>query len=433
MAKGDREEVSVDSIEGITVAQIDWKPYLKDKQPKTDALAQVIPADQHAILFRDFASLIAVADEADKYGTPMLQMAETRSEDAQTRARYERQLGMSLSGLGRLLGPALVSHVAITGSDPYLRAGSDVAILFEPKADALKPLLQAKLAAARQMTPDAKEVSGSAGTLVYVGAESPNRDLSSYIAVLKGGAIVITNSKAQLQRLADVQDGKSPALVSTPEFTFFRDRYALDAPEESALLVLTDATIRRWCGARWRIADSRRIRAAAVLSDLNARYLDRLVAGKEDAAVVSSEFSVPDFGDIHLRGGGAASSAYGSLEFLTPISEMKFDKVSAVEAESYKRWRDTYQSNWRGVFDPDRRSAIHGRPEEAGGGCDGDADDRRQRLSTDDRDRNRREDRSGAKRCACGAGAIRNGHQHQRRPGEGGIGVRHVNGADDQN
>ncbi len=352
-AKKDEKEVDVDSLPGITIAEIDWKDHIRGKNPKMDALAAVVPADQHAIFFRDFASMIAVADEADRQGTPVLQMAEPRSEDAGTRYRYERMLGLSLTGLGRLVGPHVVNSIAITGSDPYLRGGSDVAMIFEPRdADALKALLTAQIGAARQLHPDAREASGSIGTLHYTGARSSDRSLCTYLAVLGSKVVVVTNSLAQIERLAAVQDGKAIALSKTPEFTFFRDRYKLDDEDESALIVLSDATIRRWCSARWRIADSRRTRAAAVLANVEAKHLDKLVAGAVEAGVVYGEFPVPGLDEIRLTARGATSATYGSLEFLTPISEMKLDKVSEGEAAAYKRWRDTYETNWRGVFDP---------------------------------------------------------------------------------
>ena len=283
----------------------------------------------------------------------MLQLSEPQSQDAGTRQRYERQLGFSLTGLGRLLGPHLINAIAITGSDPYLRAGGDIAILFQPKdAAALKTLLSAQISAARQTTPNAKVADGKIGTLQYMGSVSQDRSLSSYMGELKDGTIVVTNSLAELARLGDVDAGKSPGLGGTPEYTFFRDRYKLGDADESALIVLSDATIRRWCGAQYRIADSRRTRAAAVLADLNARYLDTLVAGKEEVALLASDYPVPNLGELRLTPHGVVSSTYGSLDFLTPISELKLDTVTEGEAEAYKRWRDTYETNWRGVFDP---------------------------------------------------------------------------------
>ena len=283
----------------------------------------------------------------------MFQATEPQSQDAGTRQRYERQLGFSLTGLGKLLGPHLINAIAITGSDPYLRAGGDIAVLFQPKdGNALKALLTAQISAARQTTAGAKEVDGKLDDVKYAGSVAPDRSLSSYLAELKDGTIVVTNSLAQLARLAAVDAGKAPALTSAPEYTFFRDRYPLADAEESALVVLTDATIRRWCGAQYRIADSRRTRAAAVLADLNARYLDSLIGGKQEVALIASDYPVPNLGELRITSSGVRSSTYGSLDFLTPISELKLDTVTEGEAEAYKRWRDSYETNWRGVFDP---------------------------------------------------------------------------------
>ena len=39
--------------------------------------------------------------------------------------------------------------------------------------------------------------------------------------------------------------------------------------------MITDATIRRWCGPEWRIGASRRTRAAAAIAELQARHESR--------------------------------------------------------------------------------------------------------------------------------------------------------------
>jgi hypothetical protein len=352
-AATDDKGVDVDTLPGITVAEMDWKSRIQGKNPALDPLAAAIPSDQHALFFHNFESLIALADEADRNGTPVLQYAETQSADVGTRGRYERQLGISLNELGRLLGTKFVGSIAITGSDPYLRSGSDLAILFEPKeGNALQSLLLARIGAPLQTRPSTQADNGKAGSLSYTGARSPDRGLCSYVAVLNNGFIVVSNSPAQLARLAAVQDGKCDPLSKAPEYIFFRDRYKLGDANESALLVLSDATIRRWCSARWRIGDSRRTRAAAVLADLNARNLDALAAGKIEPGPVYGDFPVPELGQLHLTPRGAASETYGTLDFMTPIAEMDLARVYNGEAEAYQRWRQSYQTNWRGFFDP---------------------------------------------------------------------------------
>ena len=58
------------------------------------------------MLFSSFSDLVALADASDREGTPILRAYEERSENALTRERYERQLGMQLDGISRLLAPA---------------------------------------------------------------------------------------------------------------------------------------------------------------------------------------------------------------------------------------------------------------------------------------------------------------------------------------
>ena len=109
--------------------------------------------------------------------------------------------------------------------------------------------------------------------------------MSSYVAQLDSKLVVVTNSLAQLKRLAKVGHGVEP-ISSLDEFKFFRTRYPLGDKTETALLFLSDATIRRWCSARWRIASARRTFTAAVLADLTADNAKALATGtaKDDVA-----------------------------------------------------------------------------------------------------------------------------------------------------
>ncbi|TXT18799.1 MAG: Uncharacterized protein FD138_4409, partial [Planctomycetota bacterium] len=278
----DKEKpVQLDSITGITVKEIDWQPLIKDAKPTLDSLASSIPADQHVVFFSTFAAAMKVADEAKLQGTAILRRTELSSQDTHLVERYEQQLGLSLSTLGRLLGPKFVSSVAITGGDPYFATGTDVAVLFESKqSKILAGLLLAKIRVDAAKVADAKPVEGAIDGIKYIGSRSPDRRVCSYVAELDR-AVVVTNSLSQLQRLAAVRAGKSVTIASLPEYVFFRQRYQLGDASESALLFISDATIRRWCGPRWRIASSRRTRDAAVLMHLQATHLDALVTGKE--------------------------------------------------------------------------------------------------------------------------------------------------------
>ena len=343
-------DVAIEKLSGISIKEIDWQPLIKNLEPELDPLAAAIPADQHAVFFPSFQALLDVADEIDWQGTPLARFMEARSEDERLKERYERQLGLPLSLLARLLGGQVIDSVALTGSDPYFFAGTDVALVFEARQPAvLMPLLLARVAAAAQGQAGVKPVQGEIAGVAYSGFVSPDRKVSSYVAQL-GPAVVVTNSTAQLTRLAAVRQGKAPAIAGLDEYKFFRGRYPRGDKDESALVFLSDATIRRWCSPRWRIADSRRVRAASELAELQAEQMDRLAVGKAAALFVDKPFV--DLGDLRLLGGNVYSSTMGSLEFMTPIVELTIDKATAAEATAYELWRRQYQSNWRWAFDP---------------------------------------------------------------------------------
>ncbi|MDY0167233.1 MAG: hypothetical protein RBS80_11865 [Thermoguttaceae bacterium] len=360
--RADQETVPVDSIEGITVREIDWKPLIEGKKPGLDPLAAKVPFDQHVVFFPTFRAALAMSDETKEVGDLVFQMAQPRSTDAQVFPRYQKQLCLTISGLARLLGPHVAQSVVLTGSDPYFPTGTDVAVLFEtPNPAMLQQLVLAQVSMKAQAHKDAKPANGEVAGVQYQGFRSPNRSVCSYVARL-GDVVVVTNSLHLLQRLAAVDRGEVQSIASLDEYVFFRSRYVLGgndveaspaaAPQETAFLFLSDATIRRWCGPKWRIAASRRTRDAAVMADLQASQLDRLVDGGVRPGPIYTDLPIAQQGELQLTPEGVVSSALGTLDFMTPIAEVSMDRVTKAEAEAYERWRRGYQSNWQWAFDP---------------------------------------------------------------------------------
>jgi hypothetical protein len=352
VTRKDEETIPVAELAGITVREYDWKQIIKDAAPEKDPLAQLIPHDQYALLFPSFASLIAMVDEAKKSGTPILRLVESLAQDAKTQQRYEQQLCLTMSIVARMLGPKLVQSVVITGSDPYLRTGTDVAIIFQTKnIDTLKTYILARQGEAKFKNKEVKSVAGTIEGVPYTGAVSSSRTICSYTAHIQD-ALIVTNSLIQIQQIARVKKGTVPSLASLDEYTFFRDRYSLKDKDETALLILTDAAIRKLCGPKWRIGASRRIRAAAVLSQLQAENLEKLHAGTIKPGPLATERKVEGLGTLSISEQGVSSSVYGNLVFLTPVAELDIEKVTKAEKDAYEWFRRGYQSRWRNYFDP---------------------------------------------------------------------------------
>jgi hypothetical protein len=338
----EEDEVEIDSIAGVATRAYDWSKELEGLAPELDPLARWIPDDQHALFLPSLAALVEVLDEFEAHLGDLWTIAEPRGEWSGVRAAYESQLALPLDERARALGGLAIRSVALTGSDPYLRSGSDLCVLLETDARAL---LEAFVRAeqerlARELGAAQPRASELAGWAVDV-ARSDDRRLSSYLVALDERTLAVANSPAQLARLAQLRDGAA-ALATAPEYVFFRSRYARGEGDERALFVLTDATIRRWAGPELRIAASRRTRAAAWLAEAQCAQL----AGERPDPVL------PDGSALVLEGERVRSPRWGSAAWSTPLAELEIDRASRAEADAYARFRERYEREWRDVFDP---------------------------------------------------------------------------------
>jgi hypothetical protein len=350
VGKLEQPTIDVNSITGVTTRALDWKALIKDMKPELDPLARLVPADQHAVFFPSFEAMTRVVDDLDSLGTTLIEAFEVRVEDQQTKDRYQKQMCLPLSTLGRTLGPTVVSSVAMTGSDPFLPSGADLAILFDCK---LPDVLEKFIALRRAETEKAgaERTQGKVGSVAYEGAVSADRAVSCYSARLDN-VVVVANSLQALARVLENATDSSKSLLGVDEYVWFRDRYKRGEDGESAFIVLTDATIRRWAGPRSRIGDARRLLAAAAMNEIHARNADAIVTGKIQAGLKAADPEFPISEDFVWDANGVRSPRYGTLRFLTPISELGIDKVSTAERDAYVQFQRNFQQRWSNYFDP---------------------------------------------------------------------------------
>ncbi len=337
IAAGDdkAEEVPLDQIKGVTVEAINWSGRLPKEEVAVDALSLAIPEDQHALFAAGLSELLGLIDRLETEITPAMQEFSVRDPFRRLASRYRAQLGLDGPDFAARLLP--VKSVAVTGGDPFFPLGSDVAVVFESGNPGL--LYQALLKAIEVKAAAAgAEATGVDGSKVFQNAD---RSFSSHIRRI-GDLVAVANSPKPLERLVAVQEKKLQALGSTDEFRFFRNRYPLGEGEK-AFVFLSDAAIRRWCGPELRIAASRRTRAVAALGELTSRAIAGVPLGDEFA---------PLLGETVWKDGRVISARYGSLNFITPASELEIVLATVPERDAYQQWRDGYERGWRQVFDP---------------------------------------------------------------------------------
>ncbi len=353
MEGDDHELKKLSDVEGIRVREIDWTGRLSKEPTQLDPLARLVPHDQYAVFVPSFAKLVEIVDRSREFARPIAQWFEPQSRTTDVLGFYQSQLGLSLDIVTRQIGGTLVDEVTITGSDPYFRTGTDIAVLMQTNQPAiLYQAILAQISGHSSLHEHVAQIEHQFNDHKIVEWSNPRRDFSSLVTVVDD-AVVVSNSIAQMNAILGTVDSQTQSMAELDEYRFFRERYRREGTNESALIVITDAAIRRWCGPQWRISAARRTRARASIAELTMQHADALIAGDvKDETQLQIASSLPDAGTLMLTSGGVRSDRYGTLDFQTPIAELNVTTATAGEVELYVGWRDRYQRRWRNVFDP---------------------------------------------------------------------------------
>jgi hypothetical protein len=357
--------LDIDRVRGITVPEQPFARMLDGKRPDVEPVARLVPRDNYYVHFRSLLKFIEAGDLIDEWGATVTRAYEVRSRDYQLRQRYEDQLCLKSTALAKALGPVLVKSMAITGSDPYLREGSDVAVIFEVADRNLF------LGAADLFVREARQVHGGdlrEGKDEYrkVTIErfvTPLREVSLYRAVVDD-FVIYANSPAGIRRIIDTRQGLTASLADSADFRYMRTVFPLNDKDEEGFFFLSDAFIRRLVGPASRIKERRRLEALTSLQMLTNAALfhaweTRKLPADNAAALAAAGLKPVDVAvrdDKGLRWDAkrqlAISDVFNTIHFATPLIELPIDKITAQEEQEYNWFRDQYMRLWTGYFDP---------------------------------------------------------------------------------
>lgn len=358
-------DVPLDRIKGVTVRSHPWKDMIGAAQPRIEPIAALVPDDQYYVRFTTTRALSDSLEFSDAWGGSLLGMAETSGRDYGVREKIENQICLKSSWLSKLLGPAVIESLVLTGSDPYLREGSDLTIIFHLKAvPVFEAAVQRYLDDARKQHPDITEGKEQYEDASIEHLTTPDRVVRCYRARLDD-YFLYSNSPAAIRRAIDAYKGKRASMAKSLDFAYIRTLYPLGDKEEDGFIFLSDPFIRSLVGPRTRIAEKRRIEAVTSLELVkNAALLhlwenpgEKVPALEQlyDKGYLDRKYLQTEPGDRISWDAAtftASSQRYGRIGYLTPIIEMPVDKVTSREETDYTRFRDRYQDYWRRYFDP---------------------------------------------------------------------------------
>ncbi|HMF17118.1 MAG TPA: hypothetical protein VKE98_07920, partial [Gemmataceae bacterium] len=356
--------IDIAKVPGITIAEHPWEKMMGGRKPAAEPLARLVPHDNYYIRFKDFTKFTEFQDFFEEWGTPAGRAYEVLSREFGLKQRYEKQLCLKSTWLGRKFGSLLVKSVAITGSDPFLREGSDVTVLFHVNnRDAflagVDPFLKE---AKKEFAGRFKEKKDTYREIPIESYVTPLREVSVHRAAFDE-YVVYSNSPAGLRRVLDTfKGGKS--LWQSLDFQYMRTVFKADDKEEDGFAFLSDAFIRQLVGPASKIKEMRRLEAMTSLSMLTHGALfhawekGKLPANHdalmEAARLVPEHLYQPEGKSIRwdAKEQVAVSDAYNTLHFATPLIELPIAKITAFEEQTYRDFREEYQRLWRQFFDP---------------------------------------------------------------------------------
>ncbi|MGB7346861.1 MAG: hypothetical protein WBD20_21745 [Pirellulaceae bacterium] len=347
------ELVELSDVPGVRVNAIDWTNRLSKKPTELDPLAKLVAEDQYAVFLPSFGLLAEMVGRGSELARPLVHWFEPQARVTDVLGMYQTQLGLPMNALTRQIGGALVGEVAVTGSDPYFRTGTDLAVLMRSEQpELLNQSIVTLVKGQSALHQGVKHVDHKVDGHVFSQWFSPDRRFCSYVATT-GNTVVVSNSLPQMLRVLKCADGNAKSMHELDEYKFFRQRYPRSSENPKALVVITDAAIRRWCGPQWRISASRRTRARATIAEVTMQHADALVRSEiKSDTVIHRNSEMPKAGTMTLMPAGVHSDEYGTLDFQTPIVEMALTRATKKEVDLYNGWRQRYERRWRRVFDP---------------------------------------------------------------------------------
>jgi len=328
--------------------------------PIEEPLAAAVPADFWYLRFSDIRDMLRVLDEASTWMTPVAHAMEERPLVRDLAERYQRELGLGRSGLAKALGHTAVSRLAVTGSDPYLRDGSDVTFIFEI---ASQTIFDTELT--RHLTDWQSKVEGVTKTeLVHNGrvitVHTDPRGLVRQHRAQIDKLAILSNSAEACKRVIDAIEGRGPRLADEPDMRYMLAR---DAGQHDAFAFIGDRFVASVVGPQQKIQQARRMRAGAELASPGyAALLFGWMKGRApastkeliDAGVLrAEELAHADGSAIEFTPGTAARSPWGRTDALRPRIELPaVEEVTEAERQAYDRFSQEYQHYWRQFIDP---------------------------------------------------------------------------------
>jgi len=359
--------------------EIDWPNDVSPEIPadvKTEPIAHYVPEECFYIRFSQFANYLWLRKLLEEYGGDLSRMVMLRGTDSQLNQIVENQLGLRESALSSILGPQVISDIAMIGNDTYLQEGAAIGILFEAKNDLLTNELMKQR---RQRVKEMESVGGTETTIQIDGhevsfASTEDNQLRSFY-VSSGKYHLVTNCRQIVKRFLEC-DNSVRTLGDSDEFRYARSLIPLG--EDNTLFVyLSRRFFEGLLSPQYQIEVPRRLRA---ITDLQLTDLATLAAAAEgygDEPITMQRLVDLKFlrDNVDIRSDGSRNtvvgdqivdSVRGARGTFLPVPDSPIANITRDESIEFQKTVDFHQNRWQ-QMDPVlvglRRTVLDGQTE----------------------------------------------------------------------
>ena len=335
----------------FTPPAIDFSPPAEDVA--VEPIALHVPQECLYVRFGSFTNYLWLRGFLGQWSGDLQNMIAVRGLDYGINKRLERQLSLHESVLSKVLGPAVISDVAIIAGDTFMREGASLGILFQARNNlALSTSIRSQRREAIDTVAEATEQ-----TLTIAGHEvslvaTPDNSVRSFYAS-DGDYHLVTTSSAMVRRFFEAGQGKA-SLGASDEFRHARAVMPLER-DDTVFVYLSDALFRELVSPHYRVEMTRRMRSAG---DIELVEVARLAAKAEghDATSIDQLIAAgflpkhfddrPDGSGIVDEDGGLIDSLRGAPGTFLPVGDAIVDRITASEASAYREFARFYRDEW---------------------------------------------------------------------------------------
>ena len=228
------------------------------------SLAAYVPEDQYYVRFRSVAKLLELIDLNDTWGEHLFSQTSRKAYSSLVSERLMNQLALQTNEVLRPFYDLVVQEMALTGSDLYIREGSDVTILFRfQQPQVFRAQMEGFLIAAENSRNDVLRSEHEYRGIPYTFVGTPDRQVHVFAAYLKDDLHLRSNSQVGMQRVIDVmldnETGADRSHAQSDEFAYIRTLMPHGHAEEDGFIYLSDPFIRRLVGPELKLTERRRV------------------------------------------------------------------------------------------------------------------------------------------------------------------------------